>query len=657
MNSIKNFGIAVRLTLGFSFLVLLMAGLAIYSAVEVAKINSDLETINDVNSVKQRFAINYRGSVHDRAIAIRDVTLVTSADERKAAEALIDKLAATYAENEKRMADMVASPAGATDQEKAILNEIAGIQAKTNPLVAEIIALQEKGDGEAARKILLEQARPAFVQWLGAINKFIDYQEALNKTIGGKVRSSASGFKPIVLTALGIAALLSIFAAVITSRTIIGPLAKLQLSLKAMAEGNLDGDRRLEARGDEIGKLARAVASLRDAISAKAERQADAESKRAVAERQRLEQDASERRTLAEQTDQAVGRLGDALQALADGDLTQQIDTPFIPSLEKLRADFNAAVEKLRAAMQKVSQNASAIAAGAQEIRSASDDLAKRTEQQAASVEETAAALEEITTTVADSSHRAQEAGELVRKTKDNAERSGSVVRDAVDAMGKIESSATEIGSIIGVIDEIAFQTNLLALNAGVEAARAGEAGKGFAVVAQEVRELAQRSAKAAKEIKELINASNGHVKSGVALVGETGKALQEIAAQVQQVDGNVGAIVGASQEQATGLKEINAAVNRMDQGTQQNAAMVEEATAAAHNLAKEADALFQLLSQFNIGGAVASRRMTPPAAAAQHAQPVASPARQMIAKIGKSFQGGAAVQGNAALAGDWEEF
>ncbi|MGZ2486628.1 methyl-accepting chemotaxis protein [Rhizobium pisi] len=650
MKSIKSFGIGVRLTLGFSFLLLLMAGLTIYSAVKVAEINSNLETINDVNSVKQRFAINYRGSVHDRAIAIRDVTLVTSADERKSAEALIEKLAATYAENEKRMADMVASPAGATDQEKSILKEIADIQAKTNPLVSQIIALQEKGDGEAARKILLEQARPAFVAWLGAINKFIDFQEALNKSVGGEVRSAASGFKPIALTALAIAAVLSIIAAAITSRTIVGPMAKLQLSLKAMADGNLDGDRRLEARGDEIGKLARAVAGLRDAISAKAEREADAEAKRAVTERQRLEQDADERRTLAEQTDKAVGQLGNALQALADGDLTQQIDTPFIPSLEKLRADFNVAVEKLRAAMQRVSQNASAIAAGAQEIRSASDDLAKRTEQQAASVEETAAALEEITTTVADSSNKAQEAGQLVRKTKDSAERSG-VVRDAVDAMGKIESSATEIGSIIGVIDEIAFQTNLLALNAGVEAARAGEAGKGFAVVAQEVRELAQRSAKAAKEIKELINASNGHVKNGVALVGETGKALKEIAAQVQQVDGNVGAIVGASQEQATGLKEINTAVNKMDQGTQQNAAMVEEATAAAHNLAKEADALFQLLGQFNIGGSVASKRSSQPAAAAQHAQPVASPARQMIAKVGKSFQG------NAALAGDWEEF
>ncbi|WP_459465549.1 methyl-accepting chemotaxis protein, partial [Rhizobium sp. No.120] len=145
------------------------------------------------------------------------------------------------------------------------------------------------------------------------------------------------------------------------------------------------------------------------------------------------------------------------------------------------------------------------IAAASQEIRTASDDLSRRTEQQAASVEETAAALEEITTTVSGSSNRAQEAGQLVRRTKENAERSGLVVRQAVEAMGKIEASASEIANIIGVIDEIAFQTNLLALNAGVEAARAGDAGKGFAVVAQEVRELAQRSAKAAKEIKDLI--------------------------------------------------------------------------------------------------------------------------------------------------------
>jgi methyl-accepting chemotaxis protein len=346
-----------------------------------------------------------------------------------------------------------------------------------------------------------------------------------------------------------------------------------------------------------------------------------------------------------------VDELAEALQALSDGDLTQHIDTPFIPTLERLRTDFNAAAEKLRAAMQAVAENAGAIAAGAQQIRTASDDLAKRTEQQAASVEQTAAALEEITTTVADSSRRADEAGSLVRQTRESAEHSGTIVRGAVDAMGKIDTSSAEISNIIGVIDEIAFQTNLLALNAGVEAARAGDAGKGFAVVAQEVRELAQRSAKAAKEIKGLITSSNSHVKNGVSLVGETGTALGVIVSQVQQVNTNVAAIVEAAREQAIGLKEINTAVNTMDQGTQQNAAMVEEATAAAHSLAKESDALFRLVGQFNIGNGKAPLK-SHPAAATARSRPFESPARGMVAKVSKAFHG------NAAVAGDsWEEF
>jgi methyl-accepting chemotaxis protein len=347
-----------------------------------------------------------------------------------------------------------------------------------------------------------------------------------------------------------------------------------------------------------------------------------------------------------------VDQLASALKALSEGDLTQTVATPFLPALEKLRIDFNETSAKLRGTLQTISQNAGAIAAASQQIQSASNDLSKRTEQQAASVEETAAALEEITTTVADSSHRAQEAGQLVRKTKENAEHSGNVVAQAVEAMGKIEKSAAEISNIIGVIDEIAFQTNLLALNAGVEAARAGDAGKGFAVVAQEVRELAQRSAQAAKEIKELINASNEQVKSGVALVGNTGRALGEIVSQVIQVDSNVGAIVEASKEQATGLKEINTAVNTMDQGTQQNAAMVEETTAAAHSLAREAEQLFDLLGQFDIGLAPTPYRAAPVAANHQ-SRPVASSVRQMSAKVAHAFSGNAALKGGDS----WEEF
>ena len=304
-----------------------------------------------------------------------------------------------------------------------------------------------------------------------------------------------------------------------------------------------------------------------------------------------------------------VHALAAGLNALASGDLTAGLQKIFIPSLEQLRSDFNATLEKLRDTLATISQNARTISASSNEVREASDDLAKRTEQQAASIEETAAALEEITTTVVDSSRRAEEAGRLVARTKESAQQSGEVVCSAIAAMGEIERSSREISNIIGVIDDIAFQTNLLALNAGVEAARAGEAGKGFAVVAQEVRELAQRSAKAAKEIKALINTSGHQVANGVELVGKTGVALQEIVSQVQEINTNVVAIVEGASEQALGLKEINIAVNTMDQGTQQNAAMVEETNAASHSLAAEAHALFSLISQFKLNSVVEGRQ------------------------------------------------
>ena len=300
--------------------------------------------------------------------------------------------------------------------------------------------------------------------------------------------------------------------------------------------------------------------------------------------------------------------LAAALSQLAKGDLTATMSAAVDPSHQVIKDDFNTAISGLCQAMAAISNSTTSVHGGADEISSAADDLSRRTEHQAASLEETAAALDEITATIRQTATGAKAAAEVVLAARGDAQASGEVVRQAVAAMSQIEGSANEISQIIGVIDEIAFQTNLLALNAGVEAARAGEAGRGFAVVASEVRALAQRSAEAAKEIKALISASSQQVNSGVQLVGQTGEALQRIVDRVAEIDGMVAEIAATAQEQSVGLAQVNTAVNQMDQVTQQNAAMVEETTAAASSLKNEAGELTRLISGFHTGSVSIAR-------------------------------------------------
>jgi methyl-accepting chemotaxis protein len=310
----------------------------------------------------------------------------------------------------------------------------------------------------------------------------------------------------------------------------------------------------------------------------------------------------AERRQADEEQGAVVSALADSLRRLAKGDLTADIQAAFEGRYQRIKEDFNSAIDSLRGAMSAIATATGGLQVGSDEIAAASDDLSRRTEQQAASLEETAAALDELTATVRRSAAGAKEASAAASGARQDAARSGEVMREAVAAMGEIEQSSGQITQIIGVIDEIAFQTNLLALNAGVEAARAGDAGRGFAVVAQEVRALAQRSAEAAKEIKTLIASSTTQVSRGVQLVGETGQALNGIVGKVSQIDTLISEIAQSSQEQATGLNEVNSAVNQMDQVTQQNAAMVEEATAAAANLRNEAGELARLVAGFETG-------------------------------------------------------
>ena len=380
----------------------------------------------------------------------------------------------------------------------------------------------------------------------------------------------------------------------------------LTRSVDALGAGQYDQPLAAPATDDqEVGALAKALDGVqrnlaRDRAARVAE---DAERAAAEAEHRRH---AQELETYARTQLTAVNTLGQGVEKLADGDLIWRMREDAFPvEARKIPSDFNAAVDNLQQTLAGVLGAARGIRAGCGDISAAAEDLAQRTERQATGLERTAAALDQITATVKKSSDSAEKARGVTQSAKTNAEKSGQVVREAVQAMGGIEKSSRSITQIIGVIDEIAFQTNLLALNAGVEAARAGDAGRGFAVVAQEVRALAQRSADAAKEIKGLIRDSSEQVGKGVKLVGETGQTLDQILGQVIEINDLVGEIAASSKEQAGGLAEVNAAVNQMGQVIHQNGAMVEQSAAAANALVAEAEELERLLDGFQVGAQV----------------------------------------------------
>jgi methyl-accepting chemotaxis protein len=440
------------------------------------------------------------------------------------------------------------------------------------------------------------------------------------------------------LAALGIAGLMGW----LLSNTIGAPVSRMTAAMRRLASGDNAVEIPAIGRKDEVGLMADAVLNFKDAAIAKARLEGETVEQRRLTEVERAEREA-EKASEAEADAVAIRAIGQALDHLANGDLTHRITVDFAPKAQQLKTDFNAAADRLQDALRGINNATGGIRSGSEEIASASDDLSRRTEQQAASLEETAAALDEITATVRKTASGANEVSGLVANARAGAEKSGQIVSQAVSAMTEIETSSQQVSQIIGVIDEIAFQTNLLALNAGVEAARAGDAGRGFAVVAQEVRALAQRSAEAAKEIKGLISTSTQQVGAGVSLVGQTGEALRAIVEQVASIDSLVREIAASAQEQATGLHQVNSAVNQMDQVVQQNAAMVEEATAATHSLKGEAGELANLVGRFRVEAGASSS--------------VAGTSRPVAAAV-RSKARPAPFRGNAAVAVDaWEEF
>ncbi len=469
--------------------------------------------------------------------------------------------------------------------------------------------------------------------------------------IGATAWAGSGGGLALPLVFAVIAAAGSVATIVIGGNTIATPYVTTVVRMEALAAGDLDSPIRYADNGDCVGRIARGMDVFRT--------------------------NAVQLQKFGQEQDAIVSGLSSGLDGLARADLTFRIDTAFPVASEHLRTQFNQAMESMQQTIVAVAETTATIDNASSEIRESSADLATRTEQQAASLEQASAAMREVTTLVEQNTGSVLEVNQSIGDAHREATQGGRIVEDAVAAMNMIQKSSHEIGQIITVIDGIAFQTNLLALNAGVEAARAGDAGRGFAVVANEVRALAQRSADAAREIKDLITTSSTQVNQGVVLVGETGKALGQIVGRVGDVNRLVEGIAESAKRQTEMLGEVNRTVGQMDVMTQQNAAMVEQSTAAARSLSEEAAHLAQSVGKFRTNARAkvsAARAPLPVVARAAPARPAAqrsmanAPARSSAAPIPQiprkapSPAASMAHDGNLAIKpqfsdSDWSEF
>ena len=375
-------------------------------------------------------------------------------------------------------------------------------------------------------------------------------------------------------------------------------LERATAAVRSLGEGRIDEAVAIE-QTHGFAALGTALEALRRSLCTQRDEAAEERARRAAAA-EAPPQSAASQTSLSEQMQLAVAATREAVRAATQGDLSRRLDTGLDSAeLRSMAEGINSLLESMSAMVQEIQRTSEQVTRAAEEISAGNQNLSQRTEEQSSSLEETASSMEEMTTTVKQNADNASQANQLALAAREQAEKGGVIVNQAITAMSEINQSSRKIADIIGVIDEIAFQTNLLALNAAVEAARAGEQGRGFAVVASEVRSLAGRSATAAKEIKGLIQDSVRKVEDGSMRVTQSGHTLEEIVASVKKVSDIVAEIAAASREQSAGIEQVNRAVMQMDELTQQNATLVEQATTSARNMAGLTQSLNQSMVRY----------------------------------------------------------
>ncbi|WP_198375418.1 methyl-accepting chemotaxis protein [Neoroseomonas rubea] len=528
---LRSGGMGRRLILGFAAVLGLMVVLAAIAVQRVNDISHSLAIVNDVNSVKQRFAINFRGSVHDRAISLRDVVLLGSEEALRNELREIDRLAAFYADSAVRLDRMMGEGREVTADETRILASIKETEARTMPILRAVIAARQAGDRDRAHAMLMEQARPAFVEWLARINQFIDLQEEKNRIVAARTRAVAEGFQALIAGLLAAGLLLGGGIAFWATSSI-KPLRALAGTMRRMADGDLEGDIPGSGRRDEVGRMAEAVGVLRSGSLEAVRLRATQEAERAAAH----EAQVAALRTMADRVENET--LG-AMQRIADKARTLAEDASAMAAAAG-RADRNAG------------------AAGA-----SSGTSLEMTESVAAAAEQLTDAIRAITAEV-------REAATVSRETAaDSAETETAIVA--------LSSAVGQIGDVTRLISEIAGKTNLLALNATIEAARAGDAGKGFAVVAGEVKELASQTAKATEEIRQ-------HIESVITRTDAAVETVRRIAQAVARIDRLAANLADGVDRQDSATREIARSIGEAARATREAAQNITHVSADARD-------------------------------------------------------------------------